>query len=248
MQAAFLIIGNEILSGRTVEKNLPVLAGILRQKGIAIKEVRVVRDEEPAIVEALAVLKKQYDYVFTSGGIGPTHDDITSATVAKTFNLPLVENTDAVRLLKEFYQTRAVEFTSARRRMALMPQGANIINSDFPGAPGFCIDNVFVLAGVPSIFKLMAVAVGKQLPQGDVPVTLSITLYAGETSFSDCLAQVAQQFSEVEIGSYPYSKGEKLMCNITLTGTAQATGAALQTLTPQLTALNIEFTVDTPTV
>ena len=147
--AAILVIGDEILSGRTRDANLHFLAGWLTERGVALKEARVVGDEEAAIVAALNALRTEYDYVFTSGGIGPTHDDITADAVSAAFGVPCVEHPQAIKLIEAWYAARGEEATPARRRMARMPQGAELIRNPVTGAPGVRIENVFVMAGVP---------------------------------------------------------------------------------------------------
>lgn len=211
----FLIIGNEILSGQTREKNLALLATLLKPQGLRVAEVRVVRDEEAEIIAAVNALRARYDYVFTSGGIGPTHDDITAASIAAAFGEPLVENERAVEILQSYFDGRGLELTAARRRMANMPQSAVVVESKFPGAPGFRVGNVFVCAGVPDIFELMAAAALKFLPQQAAIITHSVLVQAGESHFADGLAAIAQKASDVEIGSYPKPQH----CQITFSGT-----------------------------
>ena len=216
--AAFLIIGDEILSGRTHEKNLPVLAERLGRRGIALCEARTVGDERAAIVGALNALRQAYDYVFTSGGIGSTHDDITSESVAVAFGQACVENAAAVAKLGEFYALHNMPFTPARRRMALMPAEAVVVESDFPGAPAFRVGNVFVCAGVPRIFDLMATAAVAQLPQGEVKRQRVLRIACGESFFSDALREVAGRFSEIDMGSYPRESEDGPYCHVVFSG------------------------------
>src|SRR6478752_7106157 len=153
--AAMLAIGDELLSGRTKDKNIGHLADVLQLAAIDLKEVRIVADDEGAIVAALNALRGAYDYVFTSGGIGPTHDDITADAIAKAFGVACEHDADAMRLLGEMYARRGLEFTEARQRMARMPVGAAHIDNPVSTAPGFHISNVFVMAGVPQVFQAM---------------------------------------------------------------------------------------------
>lgn len=236
---ALLVIGNEILSGRTREKNLRHLAALLKPQGLQVGEVRVVRDETDAIVTAVNALRQRYGFVFTSGGIGPTHDDITAAAIATAFDEALVENAQAVEVLQAYFDSRRMQLTPARRRMAQMPASAKVVDSDFPGAPGFCVGNVFVCAGVPEIFELMAsAAIAQFLPQRAPLLTQSVYVYAGESQFAEGLAAVATAAgSGVEIGSYP-KPGH---CHITFSGSNEvAIAAARQQFCTHLIARKID--------
>ncbi|MBE9558517.1 MAG: competence/damage-inducible protein A, partial [Proteobacteria bacterium] len=153
--AALLIVGNEILSGRTTDANLPYIAGRLNDLGIRLSEVRVVADIEAEVVDALNALRARYTYVFTTGGIGPTHDDITADCVAKAFGLALIESAEARRRLEERYEESGMELNEARLRMARTPEGAVLIDNPVSAAPGFQVENVFVMAGVPKIMQAM---------------------------------------------------------------------------------------------
>ena len=200
--AAFLIIGNEVLSGRTREGNLQVLAEKLAPQGIEVQESRVVRDVATEIIAAVQALCARYTYVFTSGGIGPTHDDITAAAVAKAFDLTLHEDPAARAALLSHYGE--AELTQARLKMAQVPTGARLIDNPVSKAPGFWIENVLIMAGVPKIF---AALVDSALPflAGGTPV-LSATLVAqvGESLIADLMAEVEAGFEGLTIGSYPY--------------------------------------------
>lgn len=216
--AAFLIIGNEILSGRTLEKNLSVLAHLLNERGWRLLEARIVADDGQEIAEALNALRQRYAMVFTSGGIGSTHDDITTDSIAAALELPVAEHPLAVDILEKFYQSRGAEFTAARRRMARMPQGAQILNSRFPGAPAYQINNIVVCAGVPAIFMMMAEAAVEQLPMGTVRTSQTLRVYCGETTFSDYLMEVDAAFPAVDIGSYPHEENGTYICEIIFSG------------------------------
>ncbi|MGI9297340.1 MAG: competence/damage-inducible protein A [Gammaproteobacteria bacterium] len=199
----FLIIGDEILSGRTAEKNLPALSEILAEKGLAVDEARIVRDAPPQIAAPLRQMRAECGVVFTSGGIGPTHDDMTADGVALAFGVAAEENKEAAALLADFYARRGLEFTPARRRMARAPKGAAILKSEFPGAPGFVMENVFVCAGVPEIFRLMAAAACARLPE--YPRRHSVVLRADcpESELAAALADIQRRNPRLQIGSYP---------------------------------------------
>ena len=164
--AAALAIGDELLSGRTRDKNIGHLANALTQQGIELKEVRIVSDDEAAIVEALNALRAKYTYVFTSGGIGPTHDDITADAIAKAFGVAIDHDPRAMAILEQHYDEIGLEFTTARKRMARIPEGADLIQNNVSKAPGFQIGNVFVMAGVPSVFQAMLESVLSTLEGG----------------------------------------------------------------------------------
>ncbi|MCH9704863.1 MAG: hypothetical protein K0U15_01885, partial [Proteobacteria bacterium] len=240
--AGFLIIGNEILSGRTIEKNLPVLTHMLNARGWRLAEVRVVPDVEAEIVAALNALRSRYAQVFTSGGIGPTHDDITTDSVAAAFELPVIEHADAVAILAEFYQARDLSFTNSRRRMTRTPVGAEVLTSDFPGAPAYRIDNVVVCAGVPSIFNLMATAAVAMLPLGVVRQSQALSVRCGESVFADYLSQVSAAFADVEIGSYPREENNAYVCQVVFTASiAERRNAAQQMFCDYLLSAKLPF-------
>jgi molybdenum cofactor synthesis domain-containing protein len=198
--AGLLVIGNEILSGRTKDKNIGHLARVLTEIGIDLKEVRVVADEEPAIVEALNELRARYVYVFTTGGIGPTHDDITADSVAKAFDAPLEFHPRAVELLR----ARIGDLNEARMRMARVPRGATLVENRISAAPGFWIDNVIVMAGVPSIMQAMLDEVVPKLRTGVRLIAETVRADLREGDIGSELAAIAEAFPEVMIGSYPF--------------------------------------------
>lgn len=208
--AAILAIGDELLSGRTRDANMHFLAGWLTERAIALSEARVVADDETAIVEALNALRARYDYVFTSGGIGPTHDDITYAAVARALGVAVAEHQGAIRLIEDWYRARGETLTSARRRMALMPDGAELIPNAVSGAPGVRVGNVFVMAGVPSIFKAMLSAIEPTLEPGVMVHARAVTaLGLPESRLADDLVTIEAAFDGVAIGSYPIDGDEK---------------------------------------
>jgi len=206
--AAFLIIGNEILSGRTTDANLHFVAGRLNELGIRLSEARVVPDVEQEIVAALNALRARYDYVFTSGGIGPTHDDITAESVARAFGLPLTEHPEARRRLEARYAETGIELNEARLRMARTPEGAALIDNPVSGAPGFQVENVFVMAGVPKIMHAMFESLRDRLVGGAPLLSRSISCRLPEGQLAQGLGEIQARFPEVDIGSYPsYSAG-----------------------------------------
>ncbi|WAJ31215.1 competence/damage-inducible protein A [Antarcticirhabdus aurantiaca] len=201
--AAMLAIGDEILSGRTKDKNIGHLADILTAAGIDLKEVRIVSDEPERIAAALNDLRTGYTYVFTSGGIGPTHDDVTADAVGLAFGLPVDEHPEAVQRLSEHYAARDLPFTPARRRMTRTPEGATLIDNPVSVAPGFRIGNVFVMAGVPAVFRAMVDAVLPTLPAGRLMLSRAIPCAHGEGVIGDPLAAIQKRYPGVAIGSYP---------------------------------------------
>jgi molybdenum cofactor synthesis domain-containing protein len=208
VRAAMLIIGNEILSGRTRDANLGVFAARLAARGIEFGEVRIVADIEAAIVDAVNALRVRYDLVFTTGGIGPTHDDITADSIAKAFGVAIGESAEALALLQAHYKTPA-ELTPGRRRMARIPAGASLIPNAVSTAPGFRLGNVYVMAGIPRIAETMLEAVLESLPRGQVRGALTIKARVSEGRIAEALRALQARYPEVEIGSYPsYSAGD----------------------------------------
>ena len=201
--AAMLAIGDELLSGRTKDKNIGHLASILTAVGIDLKEVRIVADEEDDIVDALNALRNRYDYVFTSGGIGPTHDDITADAISKAFGLPCEHDAAAMKLLGDSYAARNVDFNETRQRMARMPRGATHIPNSVSVAPGFVIENVHVMAGVPSVFEVMVDAVLPTLRTGAKLQSIAIPCDFGEGMIGIPLRDIQKAHPDTIIGSYP---------------------------------------------
>jgi molybdenum cofactor synthesis domain-containing protein len=202
--AGILVIGDEILSGRTKDKNIGYIAEYLTNIGIDLREVRVVPDDEDAIVEALNALRGRYTYVFTTGGIGPTHDDITADSVAKAFGVAVNYHPQAVALMKEHFATRGTDLNEARMRMARVPDGASLVPNKISAAPGFWIDNVIVLAGVPSIMQIMLDAVAPQLRTGAKMLSETVRADCREGDIGTELGEIAKAHPEVMIGSYPF--------------------------------------------
>ena len=207
--AAMIVIGDEILSGRTKDRNIGHLADIMTAVGIDLKEVRVVPDEEDEIVAAVNALRSRYTYVFTTGGIGPTHDDITADSVSKAFGVPCEYEARAYAMLEKSYAGRGIKFTEARKRMARMPRGAELIENPVSVAPGFRIGNVHVMAGVPSIFQAMLDNVVPTLRTGAKMLSATVECPFGEGLIGGPLAEIQKAHPDTIIGSYPkYGDGK----------------------------------------
>lgn len=207
--AAFLIIGDEILSGRTADENLNFLAQELTAIGINLSEVRVVKDIADDIIFAANQLRTKYDYVFTSGGIGPTHDDITSESIAKAFGDIYEKNEQAAAILEKFYGKENIN--DAKLKMAYLPRSATLLDNPVSSAPGFRIGNMFVMAGVPKIFQAMFFAAKKELPTGDIVKSVEIKISLGESAIAKELSDLQNNFKEVAIGSYPFKNGTAIV-------------------------------------
>ncbi len=199
--AAMLVIGDEILSGRTKDKNIGTVAEFCDEMGITLKEARIVSDDMDAIIEAVNALRARYTYVFTSGGIGPTHDDITADAVAKAFGVELPINEEARRVLEEQYQSTDV--SPARLRMARIPVGGSLIKNMVSGAPGFIIGNVHVMAGVPRILDAMLQDLATKLKHGARMLMRSVDCGVGESTVAAALGDIQLRYPQVKIGSYP---------------------------------------------
>ena len=204
MKAALIIIGNEILSGRTKDKNLAYLAEWLNEIGIQLYEVRVIRDDEKEIIDCVNLLRKKYDYVFTTGGIGPTHDDITTESIAMAFNVELETNPEALKILQSYYKEG--ELNEARLKMTLLPKGAELVENPVTKAPGFKMENVFVMAGIPSIMQGMLEGAKAFLKIGNKMTSRSIDVFMPESYVAEELSKMQDNYPEVEIGSYPFNK------------------------------------------
>ena len=204
--AAMLVIGDEILSGRTRDANMYYLAGALTEIGIDLKEVRVVSDDKAAIIAAVTALSQAHDTVITSGGIGPTHDDITADCIAVAFDRPIDIRSDARALLAAHYDRQGVELNAARLRMARIPDGATLIDNPVSVAPGFTLENVHVMAGVPAVFQAMVASVLPGLTGGAPLLSQTLRIHRGEGDIAGQLASLAQEYSDLSIGSYPFQK------------------------------------------
>ncbi|MEO0669372.1 MAG: molybdopterin-binding protein [Pseudomonadota bacterium] len=216
--AAMLVIGDEILSGRTRDANMHHLAGQLTQAGIDLKEVRVVSDDRVAIVSAVQVLAEMYDSVFTSGGIGPTHDDITADCIADAFGASIDVRQDARDILAEHYEKAGTELNEARLRMARIPDGAALIENPVSAAPGFTLGNVHVMAGVPSVFQAMVASVLPTLTGGQPLVSRTFRIDRGEGDIAGPLGQLAEAHPELNIGCYPFQKDGRYGANVVIRG------------------------------
>ena len=216
--AAMLVIGDEILSGRTRDSNLHYLAGQLTAHGIDLKEARVVSDDRRAIIDAVRTLSSSYDQVFTSGGIGPTHDDITADAVAEAFGAPIDVREDAKAILLAYLESRGSEPTEARLRMARIPEGATLIDNPISAAPGFSLGNVHVCAGVPWIFEAMIAGVLATLAHGEPLLSQSLRVERPEGEIAGPLADLAARFPDLSIGSYPFSQDGVFGANIVVRG------------------------------
>lgn len=216
--AAILIIGDEILSGRTRDSNMHFLAGELTRIGIDLCEARMVADRPAAIVAALNDLRARYDHVFTSGGIGPTHDDITADAVAAAFGLPLAVRADARAVLQAHYDRMGVELNEARLRMARVPEGAALIDNPISAAPGFSLGNVHVMAGVPAIFQAMVAGLLPRLAGGTPVLSQTLTVMRGEGTIARPLADLAAEFSDLSFGSYPFTRDGAYGTNLVVRG------------------------------
>lgn len=216
--AAMLVIGDEILSGRTRDSNMYHLARELTAHGVELAEVRVVSDDRSAIVDAVRALSSRFDHVFTSGGIGPTHDDITADSVAEAFGEPIGIRNDARDLLLAFFKGRGVEPTEGRMRMARIPGSATLIENPVSIAPGFTLQNVHVMAGVPSVFEAMVASVLAGIKGGAPLLSQSLRIDLPEGEIAGPLAKLAARFPELSIGSYPFQKDGAFGANIVVRG------------------------------
>ncbi len=217
--ASIIIIGNEILSGRTKDTNSNYLAKVLVKKGIVLQEVRVIPDNHNIIKSVVNRESSLKDYVFTSGGIGPTHDDITAEAIASCFDVPLLVRDDAVELLAMNYKNGKKDLNAARLRMARIPEGAKLIKNKISGAPGFIISNVFVMAGVPQIFEAMVKEISLDLEPTEPILSRTIKILKKESEISERLWQYADRYKEISIGCYPFNNSGMFGVEIVLSHT-----------------------------
>ena len=213
--AALLVIGDEILSGRTQDKNVAQVAEWLNRQGIRLEEVRIVPDSESRIAGSVNELRQSYDYLFTTGGIGPTHDDITVDSIATAFGVPVVIHSKARKILEQYYSSRG-GVTDARLRMARVPEGAELIPNPTSGAPGVRMDNVYIMAGVPGIAAAMLAALDGKLQGGRPMISATIGAYAAESEVADLLREAEAAHEGVAIGSYPFFKDGRYGANFVL--------------------------------
>lgn len=229
--AAMLVIGDEILSGRTRDANMHYLAGELSKHGIDLKEVRIVSDDAPAIEAAVRALSEGFDHVFTSGGIGPTHDDITADCIARAFGAHIDIRDDARALLQAHYDKSGLELNEARLRMARIPDGAVLIDNPVSTAPGSTIENVHVMAGVPSVFQAMVASVLPGLTGGSPLLSQTLRVDRGEGDIAATLSALADDFTDLSIGCYPFQINGVFGANVVVRGTD---GARIDAATTRL--------------
>ncbi len=214
VNAAIIIIGNEILSGRTQDTNTGTIALWLNSIGVKVQEVRVIPDIEKTIIDTVNILRKANDYVFTTGGIGPTHDDITAESISKAFFLDYEIHKEAFKILEAYYKPG--EFNKGRQKMVWMPKDAKLILNPTSGAPGFSINNVFCLPGVPSILKSMLGGLKNKIAGGEPILSHTISLRTVESEIAESLTNVQNKNKDVEIGSYPFFHAGKLGVSIVI--------------------------------
>ena len=220
VNAAILIIGNEILSGRTQDTNTATLATWLNSIGVKVEEVKIIPDDENNIIESLNTYRKVFNYVFTTGGIGPTHDDITAQSVAKAFGIKYEIHKEAYKILESYYKPG--EFNEGRQKMVWMPENANLILNPTSGAPGFSVGNVFCFPGVPSILKSMLGGLTNTIVGGEPILSLTISLRTVESEIAKSLSEVQNNNKDVEIGSYPFFHAGKLGVSIVIRSESQS--------------------------
>ncbi len=237
--ACVLVIGNEILSGRTQDTNLQFLGRRLNDLGIRLREARVIPDIPEVIVDVVNECRAKFDYVFTTGGIGPTHDDITSGSIAAAFGVKLHRHPEAIALLAPYYGPG--EFTEARMRMATVPEGAELIHNPVSAAPGFRMENVFVMAGIPSIMQAMFETLTHLLIGGEPVLSRSIRVVVGESVIAPGLSELQNRYPDIDIGSYPAVRRRQFGVSVVLRGTdAGVLEGALAELKEMLRELGLE--------
>ena len=214
IKAAIIIVGNEILSGRTQDVNVVAISIWLNELGVRLEEVRVIPDIESSIIETINDVRKKFNYVFTTGGIGPTHDDITSRSIAKAFNLSYGYHKEAYEILEKYYGKS--EFNEGRKKMSMLPAKALLILNPTSGAPGFIVDNVYCLPGVPSILKSMLGGLNDKIKGGKKILSKTINLRTIESEIAESLERVQNKFKDIEIGSYPFFKQGKVGVSIVI--------------------------------
>lgn len=218
--ACVVVIGNEILSGRTQDINLAHIAQKLNEWGVRVTEARVIPDVEEVIVNTVNAARARFDYVFTTGGIGPTHDDITAECIAKSFGVPLVINAEIASALRRRHATDDV--MANRLRMARIPEGATLIANPTGGPQGFRMENVFVMAGIPSVMQAMLSTVGGEIEGGDVVRSKSVTAYLGESQLASALTDIQARYPGIDLGSYPFYRSERHGTTLVMRGTDEA--------------------------
>jgi len=217
VKAAIIVIGNEILSGRTQDVNVSFLAKWLNDLGVQVDEVRIIEDREETIIKCIKDIRKKFKYIFTTGGIGPTHDDITSKSIAKAFNLSYGYHKEAYKILAKYYKPG--EFNEGRKKMAKIPDKAKLIYNPSSGAPGFIVENVFCLPGVPSILKSMVEGLKNKIVGGKKILSKTISIITVESEIAKSLENVQKKFKDIEIGSYPFFRLGKIGVSIVIRST-----------------------------
>ena len=217
VNAAIVVIGNEILSGRTQDVNVPFLAKWLNDLGVNVGEVRIIGDKEKSIISCIREIKDNFKYIFTTGGIGPTHDDITSKSIAKAFNLSCGYHKEAYEILEKYYKPD--EFNEGRKKMAKIPDQAALIYNPSSGAPGFIVENVFCLPGVPSILKSMVEGLKNKIIGGKKILSKTISVSTVESEIAKTLEDIQNKFKNIEIGSYPFFRLGKVGVSIVMRST-----------------------------
>lgn len=226
--AAVILIGNEMLSGRTDDLNLNYIAKQLIDVGIDLCEARVIRDIEGEIIKAVNELRAKYDHIFTTGGIGPTHDDITSESIAKAFGVEQVQDEEITRRLTEHYTGKQKELNASRLRMAMIPEGATLIDNKVSSAPGFKMENVYVMAGFPEIMRSMFASLKPDLTGGPKLLSRSITTNISEGEIADYLFTIQEKYPDIEIGSYPFIKNNRFCVSVVIRGDDEKSLTALE--------------------
>lgn len=214
--ACIIIIGDEILTGRTLDTNKHYLCKELSSNGIDVVEARVIKDDEKTIIKVVNEVRKKYNYIFTTGGIGPTHDDVTSISIAKAFKKKLVKNKKAVKILKFFYSSMKKQLNKARLKMAFIPQGAELLYNPVTKAAGFRVKNVYVMAGIPQIMEAMFKKIITKIKKGVPDISKTILVNIPESNIAQDLSNIQKKFNEVEVGSYPFLNNKLKGVNIVL--------------------------------
>ncbi len=241
--AAMLVIGDEILSGRTQDKNVSYLANRLGEAGIQLHEVRIIPDIEDEIIDAVNHCRRKYDYVFTSGGIGPTHDDITADSIAAAFGVGIDFHPEAMTILTRHYETSGIEFNDARKRMARIPDGGELVDNPVSKAPGFRLENVFVMAGVPQIMQAMMDSILPVLQGGRKMLSRSLSANLPEGKVANALGALQEKYPDVSMGSYPYFRQGNVGTNLVLRSIYQDNlESAFSELKEMLVSFNCEIT------
>jgi len=217
VNAAIVIIGNEILSGRTQDVNVATISRWLNESGVKLEEVRVIPDIADSIIKTVNEIRRKFNYVFTTGGIGPTHDDITARSIAKAFNLTYGYHREAYKILEKYY-TKS-KFNAGRKKMAMMPIKASLILNPSSGAPGFIVDNVYCLPGVPSILKSMLGGLNNKIKGGKKTLSMTINIQTVESEIAKPLEGIQSKFKKVEIGSYPFFRLGKIGVSLVIRST-----------------------------